>query len=84
MKIHACVCVCVESQNVKKSASQSLIRAKQKAAREQLEGCCEDGSRLRQLLRRESYKAASHVCGGLKACVMECRKVVDPRAGAAG
>jgi len=70
----------LEFKYVKQRASQAVIQAKQKEAREQLLRYCEEGPRLRQLLGRESYKAASIVCVGLKKCVVEVVKVVDPAA----
>ncbi|MFM7200339.1 MAG: AAA family ATPase, partial [Myxococcota bacterium] len=74
----------LEFKYVKKSASQAVIQAKQKEAREQLLRYCEEGPRLRQLLGRTSYKAASIICVGLKKCVVEVVKVVDSEAPRAG
>ncbi|MFM7203081.1 MAG: AAA family ATPase, partial [Myxococcota bacterium] len=70
----------LEFKYVKQRASQAVIQAKQEEAREQLLRYCEEGPRLRQLLGRTSYKAASIVCVGLKNCVVEVVKVVDPAA----
>ncbi|MFM7201743.1 MAG: hypothetical protein ACKO6N_13215 [Myxococcota bacterium] len=61
----------LEFKYVKKSASPAVIQAKQKEAHQQLLRYCVEAPRLRQLLGRTSYKAASIVCVGLKKCVLE-------------
>ena len=68
----------LEFKYLKQDATPAQIEAKQQEARVQLERYLEDGPRLRQLLGRSSYKAASVVSLGLKRCVVELVKTVEP------
>ncbi|MFM7204826.1 MAG: AAA family ATPase, partial [Myxococcota bacterium] len=67
----------LEFKYLKQDATPAQIEAKQEEARTQLERYLEDGPRLRQLLGRPHYKAASIVSLGLKKCVVQVVKTVE-------